>query len=141
MWAACRPDSTPERTKRFRFGGSEDRVSISRKRKGLRSSAGKRDNRHPWVMSRVQAKSRWPHQKTKGNLLWFQLPLSIVLTAVPHGALLPSTVIEVTVQGESLYRMDSARRRPTWRCCRCAAKELRSHSTGVVQCRAASKIN
>ena len=73
MWAACRPDSTPERTKRFRFGGSEDRVSISRKRKGLRSSAGKRDNRHPWVMSRVQAKSRWqvaernPHQRSKAN--------------------------------------------------------------------------
>ena len=69
----CRPDSTPERTKRFRLGGSEDRVSISRKRKGLRSSAGKRDNRHPWVMSRVQAKSRWqvaernPHQRSKAN--------------------------------------------------------------------------
>ena len=73
MQAACRPDSTPERTKRFRFGGSEDRVSILRKRKGLRSSAGKRDNRHPWVMSRVQAKSRWqvaernPHQRSKAN--------------------------------------------------------------------------
>lgn len=61
------------KNKAISIWGSEDRVSLSRKRKGLRSSAGKRDNRHPWVMSRVQAKSRWlvternPHQRSKAN--------------------------------------------------------------------------
>ena len=133
------------KNKAISIWGSEDRVSISRKRKGLRSSAGKRDNRHPWVMSRVQAKSRWqvaernPHQRSKAN----SALTSIAPFDCTHGVAAPRAGIkqqcEVSLCIEWILRAP-ARRCPTWRCnFRCAAIVCRS--ARAVQRRAASKIN
>ena len=144
MWAACRPDSTPERTKRFRFGGPKTELVYRVNERGCaavqaREVTGIHGSCLEYKLNQgSKVAERNPHQRSKAN----SALTSVAPFDCTHGVAAPRADLkqqcEVSLCIEWILRAP-ARRCPTWRCnFRCAAIGCRS--AGVVQRRAASKI-
>ena len=112
MWAACRPDSTPERTKRFRFGGPKTELVYRVNERGCaavqaREVTGIHGSCLEYKLnqgSKLRREKSAPKVKSK-FCFDFSCPFRLYSrrrrTTRWHKA---------TVRGESLYRMDSAGR-------------------------------
>ena len=73
MWAACRPDSTPERTKRFRFGGPKTELVYRVNERGCaavqaREVTGIHGSCLEYKLNQgSKLRRKNPHQRSKAN--------------------------------------------------------------------------